>query len=121
VVIGAGDATGGAIAKAFAREGLTACVVRRPRHLDQLEGLADSIRDEGGKAAAFGVDAREEEGMSALFDTIEADIGPVEVGSLISAPTSVSRSKRRPRAPIARFGKWRLLRASSRGGRRPSA
>jgi NAD(P)-dependent dehydrogenase (short-subunit alcohol dehydrogenase family) len=79
VVIGAGDATGGAIAKAFAREGLTACVVRRPRHLDQLEGLADSIRAEGGKAAAFGVDAREEEAMIALFDQIEADIGPVEV------------------------------------------
>ena len=79
VVIGAGDATGGAIAKAFAREGLTSCVVRRPRHVDQLEALADTIRAEGGKAEAFGVDAREEEEMTALFDKIEADIGPVEV------------------------------------------
>ena len=79
VVIGAGDATGGAIARAFAREGLTACVVRRPRHLDQLETLAEDIRGEGGTAKAFGVDAREEDQMVALFDQIEADIGPVEV------------------------------------------
>ena len=79
VVIGAGDATGGAIARAFAREGLTACVVRRPRHLDQLEALAEDIRGEGGTAKAFGVDAREEDEMVALFDQIEADIGPVEV------------------------------------------
>ncbi len=79
VVIGAGDATGGAIARAFAKEGLTACVVRRPRHVDQLETLAESIRAEGGKAAAFGVDAREEAEMTALFDQVEADIGPIEV------------------------------------------
>ncbi len=79
VIIGAGDATGGAIAKAFAREGLTSCVMRRPRHVDQLEALAEEIRAEGGQAKAFGVDAREEEQMTALFDQIEADIGPVEV------------------------------------------
>ena len=79
VVIGAGDATGGAIARAFAKEGLTACVVRRARSLDQLEALAGRIRAEGGQAEAFGVDAREEEEMVALFDKVEADIGPVEV------------------------------------------
>ena len=32
LIIGAGDATGGAIAKAFAAEGYTACVNRRTRH-----------------------------------------------------------------------------------------
>ena len=31
LVIGAGDATGGAIARRFAREGLTACVTRHGR------------------------------------------------------------------------------------------
>ncbi|MFZ2288360.1 MAG: glucose 1-dehydrogenase, partial [Halopseudomonas yangmingensis] len=31
VVIGAGDATGGAIARRFAREGYVACVTRRSR------------------------------------------------------------------------------------------
>ena len=79
VVIGAGDDTGAAIAKAFAREGLVACVVRRPRHLDRLEALAAKIRAEGGAARAFGVDARDESAMASLFATIEDEIGPIEV------------------------------------------
>lgn len=79
VIIGAGDATGGAIARAFAKEGYDACVVRRPRHLDQLEALAQTIRDDGGRARAFGVDARDEDQMTALFDHIEAEIGPIEI------------------------------------------
>ena len=37
VVIGAGDATGGAIARRFAREGYTAVVTRR--HADKLQHL----------------------------------------------------------------------------------
>ncbi len=79
LVIGAGDDTGAAIAKAFARDGLTACLVRRPRHADALEKLAQSIRDEGGKAEACPCDARDEEAMIALFERIENEIGPIEV------------------------------------------
>ena len=79
VVIGAGDGVGGAIAKAFAAEGLTACVTRRPRHIDQLEQLAQEIRAAGGQARAFGVDAREEADMADLFDAIEREVGPIEV------------------------------------------
>ena len=79
LVIGAGDDTGAAIAKAFAHEGLTACLVRRPRHADALEKLAQSIRDEGGKAEACPCDARDEDAMIALFERIENEIGPIEV------------------------------------------
>ena len=79
VIIGAGDATGGAIARAFAKEGYDACVVRRPRHLDQLEHLAQTIREDGGRAHAFGIDARDEDQMTALFDQIETEIGPIEI------------------------------------------
>ncbi|MGN6467467.1 MAG: SDR family oxidoreductase [Rhizobiaceae bacterium] len=79
VVIGAGDDTGAAIARAFAREGLIACVVRRPRHLDKLEALAAEIRAEGNIAHAFGVDARDEQAMASLFGSIEDEIGPIEV------------------------------------------
>lgn len=79
LIIGAGDATGGAIARAFAREGLTACVNRRPRHADALEALAQSIRDDGGQARAFPADAREEAEMAALVDTIEREVGPIAV------------------------------------------
>jgi NAD(P)-dependent dehydrogenase (short-subunit alcohol dehydrogenase family) len=79
LVIGAGDATGGAIAKAFARDGLTACVNRRPRHGDALEALAQSIRDEGRSARAFPADARDEEAVAALVETVEREVGPIEV------------------------------------------
>lgn len=79
LVIGAGDATGGAIARAFAAEGYTACVNRRPRHADALEELAGSIRDAGHQAKAYPADARDEEAMIALVDAIERDVGPIEV------------------------------------------
>lgn len=79
LIIGAGDATGGAMARAFAAEGYTACVNRRPRHADKLEALAQSIRNAGQKAVAFPADARDEEAMIALVEGIERDIGPIEV------------------------------------------
>jgi len=79
LVVGAGDGVGGAIARAFAAEGFDVCITRRARNLEQLEALAQSIRDDGGKAHAFGVDARSEEEMVALVDRIEAEIGPLEV------------------------------------------
>jgi NAD(P)-dependent dehydrogenase (short-subunit alcohol dehydrogenase family) len=79
LVVGAGDGLGAAIARAFAAEGLTACVTRRPRHLEQLEALARSIEQGGGRARAFGLDARVEEEVVALVDRIEREVGPLEV------------------------------------------
>jgi NAD(P)-dependent dehydrogenase (short-subunit alcohol dehydrogenase family) len=77
LVVGAGDATGGAIARRFAREGFTACVTRRRE--EALTPLVERIREEGGQARGFGCDARDEEQMRALVDTIEAEVGPLEV------------------------------------------
>jgi NAD(P)-dependent dehydrogenase (short-subunit alcohol dehydrogenase family) len=77
LIIGAGDATGGAIARRFAREGFTACVVRR--HAEKLEPLVARIESAGGRARAFGVDARKEEQMTALVEEIEREVGPIEV------------------------------------------
>ncbi len=77
LVIGAGDATGGAIARRFAREGFVACVTRR--NADKLAPLVTRIESEGGRARAFGSDARKEEEMAALVATIEREIGPIEV------------------------------------------
>lgn len=77
LVIGAGDATGGAIAQRFAREGYTACVVRRDA--EKLQPLVAAIEAEGGRAYAFGVDARREEQVVELIETIERDQGPIEV------------------------------------------
>ena len=72
LVIGAGDATGGAIAKRFAAGGYTACVTRR--EADKLEPLLAAIRAAGGQAHGFGSDARKEEEVVALVEQIERDI-----------------------------------------------
>lgn len=77
LVIGAGDATGGAIARRFAREGFVACVTRR--NADKLQPLVARIESEGGRARAFGSDARREEQVVALVETIEREVGPIGV------------------------------------------
>lgn len=77
IIIGAGDATGGAVAKRFAREGYTACVTRRSE--EKLIPLLEEIRSAGGEARGFGSDARKEEDVVSLFETVEREVGPVEV------------------------------------------
>lgn len=77
LVIGAGDATGGAVARRFAREGYIACVTRRSE--EKLLPLVNEIRASGGAAYGFGSDARKEEDMIALIEKIEREIAPIEV------------------------------------------
>ena len=77
LVIGAGDATGGAIARRFAREGYVACVTRRS--LDKLQPLVEQIRAAGGESHGFASDARKEEDVVALIEQVESTIGPIEV------------------------------------------
>ncbi len=77
LVVGAGDATGGAIARRFAREGLTAVVVRRTAAA--LEPLVAAIEADGGRAVAMATDARDEDAMVELFARVEADVGPIGV------------------------------------------
>lgn len=98
LIIGAGDDTGAAIGRAFAREGLTSCLVRRPRHKEALESLAQSIRDDGYAAQAFPADARDEEVMTTLIDTIEKDVAPLEVavfniGANVNFPITETTSR----------------------------
>ncbi|MEX0838526.1 MAG: SDR family oxidoreductase [Parvibaculum sp.] len=77
LVIGAGDATGGAVARRFAREGYVACVTRRSE--EKLIPLTRQIEADGGSARGFGSDARKEEDVIELFAAIEREVGPVEV------------------------------------------
>ncbi len=77
LVIGAGDATGGAIARRFAAGGLVACVTRRDAA--KLQPLVASIEAAGGRAHAFGSDARKEDEVIALVERVEGEIGPIEV------------------------------------------
>ena len=73
-VIGAGDATGSAVARRFAREGYTVCVARRTA--SALQSLLEDITAQGGRARAFGLDARREEQVVAFFNQVEAEVGP---------------------------------------------
>lgn len=77
LVVGAGDATGGAIARKFAREGYIVIPVRRK--LEHLDDLAAEIKSEGGDVVPIGCDARKEEEVIALFDRIENEIAPLDV------------------------------------------
>jgi NAD(P)-dependent dehydrogenase (short-subunit alcohol dehydrogenase family) len=75
-VIGAGDATGSAVARRFAREGFTVCAARRNK--DALTALVDQITAQGGQARAFGLDARHENQVVEFFSQIETEVGPIE-------------------------------------------
>jgi NAD(P)-dependent dehydrogenase (short-subunit alcohol dehydrogenase family) len=76
-VIGAGDATGSAVARRFAKEGYTVCVARRTEAA--LKPLVDQINVEGGRAVAFGLDARREDQVVNFFHHVEAEVGQIEV------------------------------------------
>ena len=113
LVIGAGDATGGAIARRFAREGYTACVTRRTAA--PLEPLLAQIRAAGGQAHGFGCDARVEEQVVALFEQIERDIGPVEVlvfnigGNVNFSITETTDRPEPPNAANGFFDSWSVI------------
>lgn len=77
LVVGAGDATGGAIARRFARGGYTVCATRRSA--DKLQPLVEQIRAAGGEAHGLACDARNEDQVGTLYDDIEARLGPIEV------------------------------------------
>jgi NAD(P)-dependent dehydrogenase (short-subunit alcohol dehydrogenase family) len=77
LIVGAGDATGGAIARRFAREGYTACVTRRTA--EALQPLVERIRAAGGQAVGYGADARDEAAVAALVARIEREVGPIDV------------------------------------------
>lgn len=96
LVVGAGDATGGAIARRFAREGYVAVVTRR--ELASLDGLLAQIRAEGGEAVGFGSDARDEDQVVALFDQIEREVAPLEavifnIGANVNFPIRETTSR----------------------------
>jgi NAD(P)-dependent dehydrogenase (short-subunit alcohol dehydrogenase family) len=77
LIIGAGDAIGSAIARKFARRGLTVCAARR--NADRLAPLLQELAAAGHRAHAFSCDARREEAITDLFAGIETDIGEIEV------------------------------------------
>jgi NAD(P)-dependent dehydrogenase (short-subunit alcohol dehydrogenase family) len=77
VIYGAGGAIGGAVARAFAREGATVFLTGRgPR---ALESLAEEIRIEGGKAEAALVDALDEDSISNHLRHVVTTAGSIDI------------------------------------------
>ena len=76
IVIGAGDALGGAIARRFAKGGLVAVPSRRK--IKPLGELVAQIKAQGGEAKGITCDARDEDAVIALFERVEEEIGTVE-------------------------------------------
>lgn len=79
LIIGAGDDTGMAIARGFARESYHVVIVRRPARAAKLEAAAQELRAAGFSATAMPCDARNETEMAALITDIEDTLGPIEV------------------------------------------
>ncbi|NIJ42158.1 NAD(P)-dependent dehydrogenase (short-subunit alcohol dehydrogenase family) [Parvibaculum indicum] len=77
LIVGAGDATGGAIAKRFAREGYATCITRRS--IDKLQPLVQEIEQAGGEAHPCACDARSEDETIDLFAHVEREVAPIEV------------------------------------------
>jgi 3-oxoacyl-[acyl-carrier protein] reductase len=77
VVYGAAGAIGGAVARAFAREG--AKVFLAGRDLARVEAVTEEITAEGGAAEAAGVDALDEEAVNRHADAVAAATGSIDV------------------------------------------
>jgi NAD(P)-dependent dehydrogenase (short-subunit alcohol dehydrogenase family) len=77
VIYGAGGPVGGAIARAFAREG--ASVFLAGRRLDVLRRLADEISVSGGQAEAAELDALEEQAVEEHADSVVQAAGHIDV------------------------------------------
>jgi 3-oxoacyl-[acyl-carrier protein] reductase len=77
VIYGGGGAVGGAIARAFAREGAT--VYLAGRTLEGLELVAREIYAAGGKAETAGLDAMDEGAVDRHADDVSARAGGIDI------------------------------------------
>lgn len=77
IVYGGSGAVGGAVAKAFAREG--ARVFLAARHAETLEAVAAEIREAGGNAEVTLVDATDKAAVDVHLAAVVERAGPVKV------------------------------------------
>jgi 3-oxoacyl-[acyl-carrier protein] reductase len=83
VIYGGGGSIGGAVARAFAREG--ARVFLAGRTLPRLERVAEELRSAGGVAETARVDALDENAVDAHADAVAAAAGGIDISfNLIS-------------------------------------
>ena len=78
LVIGAGAGIGGTVGSRFAREGYHAVLCRRSDE-DGLNRLVEGIRNEGGDATGYLLNAVQPDSIEDRIAAVEADIGPIQV------------------------------------------
>jgi 3-oxoacyl-[acyl-carrier protein] reductase len=85
VIYGGGGSIGGAVARAFAREGSRVHLAGRT--LERLEAVADEIRSAGGAAETAEVDAVDETSVDRHADAVAAEAGGIDISfNLITHP-----------------------------------
>jgi 3-oxoacyl-[acyl-carrier protein] reductase len=85
VIYGAGGSIGGAVARAFAREGARVFLAGRTRAT--LEEVAEAIRSAGGTAETAEVDALVEQAVDEHADAVAANAGGIDISfNLITHP-----------------------------------
>ncbi|WP_330631886.1 SDR family oxidoreductase [Halocatena halophila] len=77
LVTGGGTGIGRAIALGFATLGGDVAVASRS--MDHLEPVADAIEERGQQACATTVDIREPDAVESMVETVERELGPVDV------------------------------------------
>ncbi len=77
LIVGVGPGLGAALGRRFGRAGHTVALAARNR--DKLDAIAGEVAALGRPAHGYGVDATDEDGVIALFDRVEQELGPIEV------------------------------------------
>ncbi len=78
LVVGAGAGIGGHVARRFAREGYHAVLCRRSDQAG-LDALVAQIKESGGQASGFLLNAVEPDAIEDAVGRVEAEVGPIEV------------------------------------------
>lgn len=116
-VMGAGAGIGGTVGARFAKDGYHAVLCRRSDE-DGLQKLVDGIKEAGGEATGFLMNAIDDGAIEERVEQVERDIGPIEVviynlgaqiGDRALADTSPKAFEMGWR--LATFGLFRLARA----------
>jgi 3-oxoacyl-[acyl-carrier protein] reductase len=87
VIHGGGGSIGGAVARAFAREGATVHLAGRTQA--KLDAVADAIRSAGGRAETAQVDALDERAVVAHADAVVAEHGSLDISMCVVSQQDV--------------------------------
>ncbi len=88
-IYGAGGSIGGAIARAFAREGARVFLAGRNR--TTLDAVAEDIRSDGGRVDVATVDALDATAVDAFVDDLVSDVGRLDVSVNVIGVGDVQR------------------------------